>query len=83
MWCRSMYGNNWEPTLQTTELTLRIANGQDLGAMGERYQWENQSSVHSSGCTRQETMPSEWNATQNKGIHVHVESLLEFSHTTK
>ena len=28
-------------------------------------------------------MLSEWNATQNKGIHVHVESTPEFSHATK
>ena len=28
-------------------------------------------------------MPSEWNATQNKGIHVHAESALESSLTTK
>ena len=28
-------------------------------------------------------MPSEWSATQNKGIHVHVESTREFSHTTR
>ena len=31
----------------------------------------------------QRIMPSEWNATQTKGIHVHVESTREFSHTTK
>ena len=32
---------------------------------------------------RRETMPSEWNATQNEGIHVHDESTREFPHTTK
>ena len=28
-------------------------------------------------------MPSEWNVIQNKGLHVHVESTREFSHTAK
>ena len=45
-----------EPTLQTTRETLRGANGQDLGAVGvlpvRKFHSENQSSVHSSGCTR-------------------------------
>ena len=45
-----------EPTLRTTRVTLRGANGQDLGAMGvlpvRKFHSENQSSVHSSGCTR-------------------------------
>ena len=65
-----------EPTLQTTKVTLRGATGQDLGATGEvqvrSLMGKYHSSVHSSGCTRCETMPSEWNATQNKGLHVHV-----------
>ena len=76
-----------EPTLQTTKVTLTEASGQDLGAMGEvqvgSFIGKIKVSVHSSGCTRRETVPSEWNATQNKGIHVQVESTREFSHTTK
>ena len=31
---------------------------------GRRCHWKNQGSVHSSGCTRRETMLSEWNGTQ-------------------
>ena len=68
---KHMWEQVGEPTLQTTKVTLIEANGQDLDPL-----------VHRSGCTRRETMPSEWNATQNKRIHIHVESTREFSHTT-
>ena len=44
---------------------------------------DNISSVYSCSCTRRKTMSFEWNATQNEGIHVHVESTRECLHTTK
>ena len=50
---------------------------------GSEVSLENQSSLHSSGCTRCETMLFEWNATRNKALHVHVESTREFLRTTK
>ena len=60
------------------------SNGQDLGAMGALLvrsftgisKFSPQRWLH-------ETMPSEWNATQSEGIHVHIESTPEFFHTTK
>ena len=49
-----------EPSLQTTRVTLRGANGQDLGAMGEvqirGFIEKTRSSVHNSGRTRRKTM---------------------------
>ena len=77
-----------ELALQTIRVTLGGANGQDFGAMGELLvrgflgKIKVQCAVHSGGCKRRRTMPSEWNATQNEWIHVHVESTREFLHTT-
>ena len=42
-----------------------------------------QRSVHSSGCTRREKMFSDWNTTQNEGMHVHFESTRKFLHSTE
>ena len=77
-----------ELTQQTTRETLRGANGQDLGAMGELLvrgflgKIKVQCAVHSGDCKRRMTMPSEWNATQKDWVHVHVESTRESLHTT-
>ena len=74
-----------EPTLQTTSVTLRGANGQDLGATGEVQVrgFIGKSNFSSQQCTRRETMSSEWNTTQNEGIHVHFESTRKFPHSTE
>ena len=71
-----------EPMLQTTSVTPSGANGQDLGAM-EEVQVKGQSSVHSSGCTRRETLSSEWYTNQHAGTHVHFESTRKFHYTTE